>query len=135
MALLQILQYMKKPRENQAQNVDASGGIRTGKAAGIALYALSSTTRGTAKEARRARNLIKKAWEDGDIGGDFDDYEDVPVDVNNLLDAGIKADEAEKLVRDYTANEAAASQMYNSRVMAGFGNNGGEEISEPPDDY
>lgn len=93
----------------------------TDRAAGVMLYGLSSTTRASAKESKRARDLVKKAKAEGRVK-----TEEVTED--NLRAAGANAAEAKQLVTAYSINEAAQTQAVRSDVMVGFGNNGGEEF-------
>ncbi len=95
--------------------------VVTGKAAGVVLYGLSSTTRGSAKEARRARDLIKKARKENKIKDD-------KVTEENLREAGVSSPEAKELVTAYSINNASQEQAMRSDVMEGFGSNGGEEF-------
>lgn len=119
---------LDQAREYQRKNVDVStGSVSTESAAGVALYAVSSTSRATAKEARRAKKLLKKAKEEGKIEvAEADD--EIEVSVDNLEKSGVDREEAEQIVEDYRANEVAKSQAQDARVMSGFGNNGGEEF-------
>lgn len=93
----------------------------TGKAAGVMLYSLSSTTRASAGESKEARDLVVKAKKDGRIKN-----EDVTED--NLRAAGADAAKAKQLMTAYKINQASQQQAVRDDVMAGFGNNGGEEF-------
>ena len=46
----------------------------------------------------------------------------------NLRDAGVDAVEAKELVTAYSINKSLQEQAQRSDVLAGFGNNGGEEF-------
>ncbi|MEO0469528.1 MAG: hypothetical protein AAF206_07910 [Bacteroidota bacterium] len=119
---------VEKARANQAQNVDRSGAVLGGKSAGVSLYTYSSTVRATAKEAKRAKSVIKEAYDRGDISQEYATADDVPVNTEVLLDAGLSLDEAQKLERDFGVNAVAAERVQDKSVQAGFGNNGGEEF-------
>jgi hypothetical protein len=57
---------MKKSREYQNGNFDVkTNSALTDRAAGVMLYGLSSTTRASAKESRRAKDLVEKAKREG----------------------------------------------------------------------
>ena len=99
----------------------ATNEVVTGKAAGVMLYGLSSTTRGSAKESRYARDIIQKARREGKIKDD-------KVNEANLTAAGVNTTEAKQLVTAYSINQAAQAQATTEDVMRGFGNNGGEEF-------
>ena len=106
--------------QNQNFNMETKSAV-TEKAAGVMLYGLSSTTRASAKESRKARDLVKKAKEEGKI-------QDAEVTEQNLVAAGATLSDAKQMVTAYSINEAAQSQAVRDDVMVGFGNNGGEEF-------
>lgn len=93
----------------------------TAKAAGVMLYSLSSTTRASAKESKRAKEIVEKAKREGKI-----DNEKVTED--NLRAAGVATTDAKELVAAYSINKASQQQAQRDDVLAGFGNNGGEEF-------
>ena len=95
--------------------------VVTGKAAGVMLYGLSSTTRASAKESKRAKDLVQKAKKDGKI-------KDEEVTEENLREAGASTTDAKELVTAYSINKASKDQAVREDVMVGFGNNGGEEF-------
>ena len=106
----------------QNSNFDVkTNAVMTGKAAGVMLYGLSSTTRASAKESKRARDLVEKARRDGKIKDD-------KVTEDNLKAAGVPTTDAKELVTAYSINQASQSQAVREDVMQGFGNNGGEEF-------
>jgi hypothetical protein len=109
-------------RKYQNSNFDVStNSIVTGKAAGVMLYGLSSTTRASAKEARRATDMIARAKREGKI-------KDEKVTEENLRAAGMASPDAKELVTAYSINQASQTQALREDVMAGFGSNGGEEF-------
>ena len=113
---------LKKSRDYQNGNFDTkTNAAVTDKAAGVMLYGLSSTTRASAKESRRAKDLVAKAKKEGKI-------KDEKVTEDNLREAGVDAVEAKQLVTAYSINQASQEQSVRGDVMAGFGNNGGEEF-------
>jgi hypothetical protein len=93
----------------------------TEKAAGVMLYGLSSTTRASAKESRRAQEIVVKAKREGRIRDD-------KVTEENLRAAGVNTNEAKQLATAYSINQASQQQAVREDVMQGFGNNGGEEF-------
>ena len=106
----------------QKSNFDTkTNSVLTGKAAGVVLYGFSSTTRSSAKEAKKARDLVKKAKEEGKI-------KDEEVTEDNLQAAGANVLESKELVTAYGINTAANAQAVRDDVMVGYGNNGGEEF-------
>ncbi len=106
----------------QNGNFDAStNSVVTDKAAGVMLYGLSSTTRASAKESRRAKDIVEKAKREGKI-------KDETVTEQNLRDAGVATTDAKELMTAYSINKSSQAQAQRDDVLAGFGNNGGEEF-------
>src|SRR5262249_15006755 len=93
----------------------------TDRAAGVMLYGLSSTTRASAKESRKAKDLVEKAKQEGKIKDD-------KVTEENLRAAGATTLEAKQLATAYSINQASQAQAMREDVMNGFGSNGGEEF-------
>lgn len=113
---------MEKSRGYQNGNFDIkTNSVMTGKAAGVMLYGLSSTTRASAKESRRAKDILSKAKKEGKIKDD-------KVTEENLIAAGLDVPEANQLVTAYSINQASVQQAQREDVLSGFGNNGGEEF-------
>jgi hypothetical protein len=100
---------------------EKTNAIVTDKAAGVMLYGLSSTTRASAKEAKKATDIIAKAKQEGKIKDD-------KMTEENLKAAGIATPEAKQLITAYGINKASRQQALREDVMSGFGNNGGEEF-------
>jgi hypothetical protein len=111
-----------RSRNYQNSNFDAKTNAPiTGKAAGVMLYSLSSTTRASAGESKEARDLVAKAKREGKI-------KDENMTEDNLKAAGADAAKAKQLLTAYNVNRASQEQATRGDVMAGFGNNGGEEF-------
>ncbi len=115
-------EVMKRSREYQNGNFNTNtNSAVTEKAAGVMLYGLSSTTRASAKESKRAQDLVDKAKREGKI-------KDNKITEENLRQAGVDLPEAKQLVTAYSINKASQEQSVREDVMSGFGNNGGEEF-------
>ncbi len=113
---------LKKARDFQKGNFDANTGtVATDMAAGVTLYAVSSSTRGSAKEAREADEQMEKAKKEGKIP------QGAPVTAENLQHAGYSKDDAERYNTAYQVYNAAKARAQSNDVINGFGNNGGEE--------
>ncbi len=113
---------MNRSRKYQNSNFDVNtNAVVTGKAAGVMLYGLSSTTRASASESKRAKDIIYKAKQEGRLNNDA-------VTEENLKAAGVSSTEAKELVTAYSINKASQQQAVREDVMVGFGNNGGEEF-------
>jgi hypothetical protein len=113
---------MNRSRNYQNGNFDLkTNSALTDKAAGVMLYGLSSTTRASAKEAQRAQEVVVLGYGTGKV-------KDKKVTEENLRAAGVDATEAKQLVTAYEINKASNAQAVREDVMAGFGNNGGEEF-------
>ena len=100
----------------------ATNSAVTGKAAGVMLYSLSSTTRSSAKEAKKAKMIVEKAKKDGKIRPTD------KLDEKTLTVAGVAPAEAKELATAYEINESTKMQSLSEDVMEGFGSNGGEEF-------
>ena len=106
----------------QSENFDIkTNSVVTSKAAGVMLYGLSSTTRASAKGSKKAKDLVEKAKKEGKIYND-------EVNEENLREAGVSTTDAKELATAYSINKASKDQAVREDVMAGFGNNGGEEF-------
>lgn len=113
---------MDRSRKYQNGNFDTkTNSALTSKAAGVMLYGLSSTTRASAKEAKKAQDLVDKAKQEGKI-------KDNKVTEENLRAAGVASPDAKELVTAYGINRSSQQQAMREDVMQGFGNNGGEEF-------
>jgi hypothetical protein len=113
---------LQRSRHYQQQNVYADGSVRTDEAAGIPLYALSSTQRATASSANRTRQALAEQ-----LNQQTDTLSrDLALDA--LHQQGIAGQEAEQMADAYLTNIRAARQVVRDEVQQGFGNNGGEEF-------
>ena len=114
---------LKKAKDYQVSNYDAENEtVNTADGAGIMLYAMSGSVRGSAKSARNVREKIEKAKKEGAL------KKDAKVSIETLEDIGYTREEAAELNTSYRVYESAKKQAQTSRVMNGFGNNGGEEF-------
>jgi hypothetical protein len=114
---------LKKSKAFQKSNFDIeTKSAITGKAAGVMLYSLSSTTRSSAKEARKAKLLLEKAKREGRLKAEAEMNE------VNLQRAGATPAEAKELATAHLINESTKQQSTRNDVMTGFGSNGGEEL-------
>lgn len=121
---------LKKSQQYQAGNYDdASGGISSEKAAGISLYAISSTQRATAEDAQEVDKFIKANTSESAPPPSVLSENEVPDEevTYNYLKNSYSEEKARKLAKSYTANKAATKNLQNDEVLSGFGNNGGEE--------
>ncbi|NND71204.1 MAG: terpene cyclase/mutase family protein [Rhodothermales bacterium] len=116
-------EVLRRAREYQQNNIDVkSGGVRTEDAAGISLYAVSASQKAAAPAALEAKNRIDKAKKDGRL------EQDAAISKENLQKAVGSEEEAEALYDAYRQNEIALEMLNDDSVLAGFGNNGGEEF-------
>jgi hypothetical protein len=113
---------MNRSRKYQNSNFDVTtNSAVTDKAAGVMLYGLSSTTRASAKESKRAQEIVIRGMNSGKV-------KNTNVTEENLRAAGVDAVEAKELVTAYSINKSSQEQAQRADVLAGFGNNGGEEF-------
>jgi len=114
---------IERSRAYQKDNFDAdSGGIKTADGAGVMLYAVTSSVRGSAKEARKALEAMEKAKKEGLL------EDEAEINANNLQKAGIDDAKALEYATAYKVYNAAKSKAQEEEVLSGFGNNGGEEF-------
>jgi hypothetical protein len=114
---------LEKAKEYQKSNFDVkTNNVTTEDAAGVVLYSVSGTGRASAKEARRAKDIIEKAKKENKIESS------APVSTENLKKAGMSESEALRYGAAYQINVAANEQAQQDNVMNGFGSNGGEEF-------
>jgi hypothetical protein len=114
---------LDKARDFQQGNFNANtGSVATDAAAGVTLYAVSGSTRSSAKQARRAEETLLRAKREGKVA------QAAPMDAKALQQAGMSRDDAEKAVTAYNVYNAAKERAQANEVISGFGNNGGEEF-------
>lgn len=114
-------EVIEKSKLYQAHNYDENG-IKTEAAAGIPLYAYSSTQRATAKDAGAVNALLKEA--DVKVNKSSKEAEAIAFSVLNK-----KYDEktARNMAKSYSVYNASTESLKSDAVLSGFGNNGGEE--------
>jgi hypothetical protein len=114
---------LEKSREYQKGNFDATtGDVKTDRGAGIVLYSVSSSSRASAKEARKEQEEMDRAKRDGRLS------KSAPVSAENLEKIGFDKDDALKYSTAYEVYQSAKVQAQREDVMDGFGSNGGEEF-------
>lgn len=112
-----------RSREFQEKNFDAkTGRVNTDRGAGIVLYSVSGSIRASAKQARKAEEIILEAKEKGDLD------DDAEISQEYLEEVGLSRDEAFKLATSYEVYQAGKNKAQQEDVLSGFGNNGGEEF-------
>ena len=109
-------QYLRSNYNEKTKSVKTTDG------AGIILYSVSNSARGSAKDARKARELIEKAKKEGTLD------ENDRVNVENLIKIGLAESEAIGYTSSYNVYNASKEKAQQNDVMKGFGNNGGEEF-------
>jgi len=114
---------LQRSREYQKKNYDPkSGKVNTSKGAGIMLYSVSGSVRASAKQARKVREEMKKAKEEGRISAD------APVTAETLRNLGYDQEDAMIYSTSYAVYESSKDVAQDDGIMQGFGNNGGEEF-------
>ena len=117
------LEKLENARKYQTDNFDSeSGNVNTDKGAGIVLYSVSGSARAAAKDARKTKERVQEAKDQGLI----EQAEEISADM--LRKIGFSEDEAIKSETTYKVYENAKQTAQRSDVMNGFGNNGGEEF-------
>src|SRR5688572_5439456 len=82
---------LQKSRDYQKGNIDTkTGEVKTDRGAGIVLYSVSSSSRASAKEARKVQEEMNKAVRDGKLS------KNAPASAENLAQIGFDKDDALK---------------------------------------
>jgi hypothetical protein len=114
---------LEKAREYQKGNIDTkTGDVKVERGAGVVLYSVSSSSRASAKEARKVQEQMDKAKHDGRLA------QSAPANAENLQKIGFDKDDALKYSTAYEVYKSAKVQAQREDVMDGFGSNGGEEF-------
>ncbi len=114
---------LERSRDYQKSNFDVkTNSAVTGKAAGVMLYSISGSARGSAKEAQYADVVVTNAKKSGKV------KKDAKMNAETLEAAGMSRVDAEKYATAYAIRGAAAKRAQDEDVLRGFGNNGGEEF-------
>jgi hypothetical protein len=115
-------EILERSRDYQKGNFDdETGDVKTDDGAGVMLYAVSGSVRASAKEARKAQEIINRAKDEGKL-------EEVVVTAYNLQKAGMSQAEAVDYAASYNVYTSAKKVAQREDVLSGFGNNGGEEF-------
>lgn len=115
---------LARARDYQKKQVDVSSGravAKTEAAAGVELYAFNGALRGGAAETNQAKSAIQDAVASGKLPGG------ASVNAENLRRAGIGGERADRLVQAAEQNAEQLKRLDDENLLAGFGNNGGEE--------
>lgn len=116
-------EVVERSKNYQQDNYDEeTGNVKTDDGAGVMLYAVSGSVRGSAKDARRAEQAINKAKKAGKLP------KNAPVNADNLRKAGYGEAEATGYATAYNVYQSAKKTAQREDVLNGFGNNGGEEF-------
>lgn len=114
---------LEKSQEVHQENYDLSSGTgSTSGGAGVMLYSVSSSSRASSTEAKKARKKIEAAKENGVLP------DSATVNQANFQMLGYSPAEAAQLDMAYQVYESAKVVATTDQVMRGFGNNGGEEF-------
>jgi hypothetical protein len=114
---------LERSRDFQKGNYNAeTGDVRTDMGAGVVLYSVSSSTRASAKEARKVDEDMAKAKKEGKIAAN------APASAENLQKIGYDKTNALRYSTSYNVYQSGKVTAQDDKVLNGFGNNGGEEF-------
>jgi hypothetical protein len=114
---------LERAREYQKGNINTTTGeVKSDRGAGVVLYSVSSSSRASAKEARKVQEKMEEAKRTGKLA------QNAPVSAENLEKIGFDKDDALKYSTSYEVYKSAKAQAQREDVMDGFGSNGGEEF-------
>jgi hypothetical protein len=115
---------LARARDYQKKQVDVSGGsavAKTETSAGVELYAFNGALRGGAAETAQAKSAIQVAVSEGKLP------QGAAVNPENLRRAGVARDKVNRFAQAVEKNEQQLKRLDDENLLAGFGNNGGEE--------
>ena len=111
-------------KEYQIQNYDTeTKNVKTDRGAGIVLYSISGSNRASAKDARKVKEEVAQAIDEGIL--EEAEMEYLPGALEKI---GYTEDEAAKLSTTYQVYNESKNIAREDNVISGFGNNGGEEF-------
>jgi hypothetical protein len=114
---------IQQAREYQKSNYNPeSESAKTEDGAGIMLYAVSSSVRNSAEEAKEVNQVFKKAKAEGKI------ERDAVLNEQNLERLGYSKEKAKSYDVANKVYQSAKVTAMKEDVLSGFGNNGGEEF-------
>ncbi|WP_394758345.1 prenyltransferase/squalene oxidase repeat-containing protein [Flavobacterium sp.] len=114
---------LEAARKYQKSNYDAdTENVKADDGAGVVLYAVSSSVRGSAVEAKEANELLDEAKKSGKI------EKNAILNKANLEKIGVPAAKAAEYDVAEKVYNSAKTKAMREDVMNGFGNNGGEEF-------
>lgn len=114
---------LDRARNYQQGHVNrATGRVDASAGAGVELYAFSGAQRGSAGQAAAAQSVVADAKKEGKLD------KDAKVTAANLKKVGVGGAQAERLEEAFASNAAQNARLGDERLLAGFGNNGGEEF-------
>ncbi|NHN27156.1 hypothetical protein FIA58_015850 [Flavobacterium jejuense] len=108
--------YQKSNYNTETEEVKAEDG------AGVVLYAVSSSVRGSATEAKEAQEILEEGKKTGKI------EKDAKLTTENLEKLGVAREKAASYTVADKVYKSAKVKAIQEDVMNGFGNNGGEEF-------
>ncbi|MBL9075852.1 MAG: hypothetical protein JNL08_00025 [Planctomycetes bacterium] len=122
---------LARARDYQRQQVTATSGPVGGTvdyapkadaAAGVSLYASAANQRGVVAEAKVAEQLVEAGKREGKLAAD------AALTAEALQQLGVAEDRAAGMLQSVQMNTAAKVRSFDENLLAGFGNNGGEEF-------
>lgn len=116
-------QSLVKAREYQNSSINAeTGAASSADSAGVELYAFSSAQRANAADASSAERVVSVAKAAGKLP------KDAPVSEQTLRSLGVKKAKAMRWAQSVRQKNVQLQRLDDDRLLAGFGNNGGEEF-------
>ncbi|WP_130733279.1 hypothetical protein [Flavobacterium sp. J27] len=114
---------LENSRNYQKSNYNAeTEAVKSDDGAGVVLYAVSSSVRGSAAEAQEAEELLEKGKKAGRIP------QNAQLTKENLEKLGVSKEKAASYDVADKVYQSAKVKAMREDVMSGFGNNGGEEF-------
>ncbi|MBX3431892.1 MAG: hypothetical protein KF847_00965 [Pirellulales bacterium] len=115
---------LQKARDYQKGNYDSdSGRTESSAAAGVDLYAFNGAFRGNAADAAAAEQVVERAKAEGKVAAS------APVSEESIRQSGVTDEvQVRRLAAAAVQNRSQIDRLNDEKLLAGFGNNGGEEF-------
>lgn len=114
-------EVLMRSQQYQSANVTEDGDVRTESAAGVELYALTSSKRANVQESKKAEKYL-----DAPVSS-YQDKDAATIE-KEMKKKGANDDDARRMSKAVKSYNSASQSLQSDVVLQGFGNNGGEEF-------
>ena len=114
-------EVLVRSQQYQRDNVTEDGSVKTESAAGVELYALTSSKRANVQESKKAEKYLDAP------ASSYKDKDAITIE-KEMKKKGASDKDARRMSQAVTSYNAASKNLQSDVVLQGFGNNGGEEF-------